>query len=164
MKTSTKEKPSNGKSKKILKHTSKTPLEPEINLNKKLLNGNKDLNRFKTCMPLPGTTKFPKLNSPQLPHKLQLTSSSKTHNKFPITSELLLKLTKILDTPSEMISETSRTPLLQPELPSKTKLTANGSQLLKISTDLMFKSLKKLLDTTEPTLFHTKLLITSETT
>lgn len=164
MKTLTREKPLNGKSKKILKHTSKTPMEPEINSNKKLPNGNKDPNKFKTCTPLHGTTKSPKPNILQLPLKLQLTSSSRTHNKFKKISELPLKLTKISDKKLLVTSKTSRTQLHQPELILKTKLTTNGSQIWNNFKDLMFKSLKKLLDTTELTLSHTKLLVTLETT
>jgi hypothetical protein len=127
----------------------KTPLELELNLRKMLLNGKLPVRTSKTCTPLPGNTKLLKANSPQLPLKDQLLWTSITRKRFPITLELLPKKTKTSVLKSEVTSSTTPNILPQPKKSSPVKLTNNGSHKLKRSTNLTFKSLKKLLTSTK---------------
>jgi len=130
----------------ILKLTLRTPMVPDKHSKKTRPHGKPDPRESKTCTPLPGTIKSPKLNSPQLPTSMPLTSSSQTQLKFPTTIELPLKLTKISVKKSRTISQTSTKQLHQPEVSSRTKLTANGFHKPKRSTDLTSLSLRKFSD------------------
>lgn len=125
---------------------------PEKPLRETLLSGRKENREFKTCTPLPGTTKLLKPNSPQLPPLPQPISSSTTPLKFPTTGELLLKLMRIFIKKLEVISTDTLKPLDQPKEFSRMKLTPNGFHKLKESTNLTFKSSRKL-----PTIITQKL-------
>lgn len=119
---------------------------PEINSKLIMLNGKLPVRELATCTPLPGLTKLQTPNIHQLALKVQPLSSSRNLNKFPTTTELLLKLTRISVIKFKEISRTTPKILNHKRKFSRRKFRPNGSHRPKRSTNLTFKSLTKLPD------------------
>jgi len=123
---------------------------PELNLKLIMLNGKLPVRELAICTPLPGLTKLKTPNTPQLLLKVQPLSSSRNLNKFPTTSELLLKLTRISGEALWEILRASIKLLNHKEKFSRRKLKLNGFHLSKSFNNLTLKLVLKL-STSGPT-------------